>query len=63
MEAIAGLTDGMDDLEESLLVEREETLTRTRHRTLVSLLLTLLVATAIFTVLYRGIRREMVARK
>jgi PAS domain S-box-containing protein len=62
MEAIAALTERMDDLEESLLVEREATLTRTRHRTLVSLLLTLLVATSIFIVLYRGIRREMAAR-
>jgi len=62
MQAIVALTERMEAMEESLLVEREATLTRTRHRTLVSLLLTLLVATCIFTVLYRGIRREMVAR-
>ena len=62
MQAIAALTKRMDDMEQSLLVEREAALTRTRIRTLVSLLLTLLAATCIFTVLYRGIRREMVAR-
>ncbi len=62
MQAVGALTERMDHMEESLLVEKEATLTRTRHRTLVSLLLTLLVATCIFTVLSRGIRREMLAR-
>ena len=41
MQAILTLTERMDAMEESLLVEREATLPRTRHRTLVSLLLTL----------------------
>ena len=62
MQAIGALTERMDDMEESLLVEREATLTRTHHHILVSLLLTLLVATGIFTVLYRSIRREILAR-
>ena len=62
MRAIAELTEHVDAIEERLLAESVETLTRTRQRTLVSLLLTMLVATGIFTVLFRGIRREMVAR-
>jgi len=62
MEAILALTERMDAMEEKLLVEREATLTGTRQRTLVLLLLTLVIATSLFAVLYRGIRREMVAR-
>src|SRR5258706_3941377 len=62
MQAIFDLTERMDAMEEGLLAGQEETLTSTRHRTLVSLLLTMLVATGIFTLLFRGIRREMVAR-
>ena len=62
MQAIIALTESMDAMEEKLLVEREATFTRIRHRTLALLLFTLLAATYIFTKLYRGIRREMVAR-
>ncbi len=62
MRAIIALTERMDAMEASLLTEREATLTRTRHRTLVALLLTLLAAAGILTMLFRGIRREMVAR-
>ena len=62
MQAIVALTGRMDAMEERLLAEREASLAHTRQRTLVSLLLTLLVATAVFTLLYRGIRREMLAR-
>ena len=62
MEAILTLTERMDAMEEKLLVEREAALTRARQRALVSLLLTILLATSVFAILYRGIRREMLAR-
>ena len=62
MEAILALTERMDRMEEKLLLEREVTLTQTRHRTLVSLLVTLLAAICVFAILFRGIRREMMAR-
>jgi signal transduction histidine kinase/CheY-like chemotaxis protein len=62
MESILALTQRMDAAEAALLAEREAALTRSRQRTLVALLLTLLVSSAIFAVLYSGIRREMAAR-
>jgi signal transduction histidine kinase/DNA-binding response OmpR family regulator len=63
MEAILTLTERMDAMEAKLLVEREATLTSTRQRTLILLLLTLAIATSVFAVLYRSIRREMLSRK
>ena len=62
MEAVSALIERMDAVEGELLAEREAALTRARQGTLVSLLLTLAVATIIFAVLYRGVRREMASR-
>ncbi|MEK6245519.1 MAG: ATP-binding protein [Pseudomonadota bacterium] len=62
MQAILTVTERMDAVEKKLLAEREVALTHDRQRTLNWLLLTLLVATCVFVILYRGIRREMLAR-
>jgi len=62
MELIAEVTARMDAVESGLLAGRETALAHSRQRTLVALLLTLLVASAVFAILYRGIRREMAAR-
>jgi signal transduction histidine kinase/HPt (histidine-containing phosphotransfer) domain-containing protein/ActR/RegA family two-component response regulator len=59
---IRRLVEHMDYAERELLSNREATLGRTRELTLVTLLATLAVATAILLVLYFGIRREMAAR-
>jgi light-regulated signal transduction histidine kinase (bacteriophytochrome) len=62
MRAILGATTRMNDHGESVLLQREGTLARTRQLTLGSLLLTLAVAAGIFLTLFRGISREMSAR-
>jgi len=62
MDAILTLTNRMDATEAHLLAEREAMLKQARERTLVMLLLTLALATTVFAVLYRGIRREMDSR-
>jgi signal transduction histidine kinase len=62
MRAILELTTRMDERGEAVLIQRENTLARTRQLTLGSLLLTLAVATGIFIALFRGISREMSAR-
>lgn len=62
MAAIQMVTSRMDNRGEEVLLEREETLARTRQLTLGSLLLTLAVAAGIFLTLFRGISREMAAR-
>ena len=62
MRAIEALTARMDERGETLLLQRESTLARTRELTLGSLLLTLAVAAGIFLTLFRGISREMAAR-
>jgi signal transduction histidine kinase/CheY-like chemotaxis protein len=62
MHAVRSLTDRMDAAEAKLLTEREANSARIRQLTLISLLVTLAVATSIFTALFRGIRREMMAR-
>jgi PAS domain S-box-containing protein len=62
MEAIDILVDRMDDLETALLSKREAGSVSTRGRLLVALLVMLAVATAMLTLLYSGIRREIVGR-
>ena len=62
MRAILSVTTRMDDRGEAVLVQRENTLARTRQLTLGSLLLTVAVAAGIFLALFRGISREMAAR-
>ena len=62
MRAILEVTTRMDERGEAVLVQRENTLARTRQLTLGSLLLTLAVAAGIFLALFRGISREMSAR-
>jgi signal transduction histidine kinase len=62
MRAILEITTRMDDRGEAVLLQRENTLARTRQLTLGSLLLTLAVAAGIFVALFRGISREMTAR-
>ena len=59
MRAIRDATARMDERSEKLLLQREETLARTRQLTFGSLLLTLAVAAGIFLTLFRGISREM----
>jgi PAS domain S-box-containing protein len=53
----------MDALEAGYLEERRSSTARARHTTLVSLLLTLLVAATAFVALYLRIHREMQARR
>lgn len=59
--AIRVLTQHMDAVEARLLGERSTA--RVRDTTLVSLLVTLALATAVFIVLFQSIRREMIARE
>ena len=56
------LVERMDDAEKALLIDRQASLEHTRDLTLIMLLATLALATAILTVLYLGIRREIAAR-
>ena len=60
--SVATLIDRMDASEEILLARREAALVRVHQRTLAWLLLALGMATVAFTLLYRGVRREMTAR-
>jgi PAS domain S-box-containing protein len=62
MQAIDTLVERMDDLEKELLSKREAERLRTLELSLVALLLMLVLATAMLTLLYRGIRQEMAAR-
>ena len=57
------LTDRMAAIEERLLAARHAAMTKVRETTLVSLLATLAVACGAFAALFRGIRREMFARR
>jgi PAS domain S-box-containing protein len=57
------LTDHMAAIEERLLAARQAATTKVRETTLVSLLATLAVASGLFTAFFRGIRREMLARR
>jgi PAS domain S-box-containing protein len=62
-EDVRALTARMDFLEERLLAARQMAMANERHTTLISLLATLAIASALFIVLFRGIHREMVARR
>jgi PAS domain S-box-containing protein len=55
--------DRMDGVEVRLLAERNRETARVRNATLISLLITLAVASALFIALFRGIHREMRARR
>ena len=55
--------DRMDGVEVRLLAERNRETARVRNTTLISLLITLAAAAALFTALFRGIHREMRARR
>ena len=61
-QTILDLTRRMIDAESTLLTKREQTAERERQIMLISLLLTLSAVSAIFIVLFRSIRREMIAR-
>lgn len=55
--------DRMDGVEVRLLAERNRETARGRNTTLISLLITLAAAAALFAALFRGIHREMRARR
>ncbi len=57
------LTERMDAVEARLLTERRTATAGVRRTTLISLLATLALASSIFIVLFRGVRREMRARR
>jgi PAS domain S-box-containing protein len=57
------LTNRMVAIEERLLTARRAASTKVRETTLLSLLATLAVACGVFTALFRGIRRELLARR
>ncbi len=57
------LVEVMDAEEVRLLAARESVTAAVRHTTLMSLLMTLAMASATFFALFRGIRREMLARR
>jgi PAS domain S-box-containing protein len=60
---VRALIDRMDALEVESLAARKAASTSVRHTTLVSLLVTLFVASGVFVALFGGIRREMQARR
>jgi PAS domain S-box-containing protein len=63
IEDVRIITERMDAVEARLLAERQTAAGNIRRTTLISLLITLAVASAIFIVLFRGIHREMRARR
>jgi len=62
-EDVRAITERMDSVEARLLAERQGAAARVRRTTLISLLVTLALASAIFIVLFRGVHREMLARR
>jgi PAS domain S-box-containing protein len=62
-EEVRAITERMDAVEARLLAERQTAAGSIRRTTLISLLVTLALASAIFIVLFRGVRREMLARR
>jgi PAS domain S-box-containing protein len=62
-QAVHAQTERMDREEVRLLAERQKAAARVRNTTLVSLLATLAVATLSFAALFRGVHREMRARR
>jgi PAS domain S-box-containing protein len=63
IEKVHAQTDAMDGLERGYLAEREAAATRSRVTTLISLIVTLAAAAAVFIALFAGIHREMRARR
>ncbi len=62
-EEVRVITARMDAVEAGLLAQRQIESGNVRHTTLISLLVTLALASAIFATLFRGIHREMRARR
>jgi PAS domain S-box-containing protein len=62
-EDVRVITAQMDAVEVGLLAERRTATANVRRTTLISLLVTLALASAIFTVLFRSVQREMRARR
>lgn len=60
---VGALTDRMGLVAERQLLERQTAANRARYTTLFSLLGTLTLAAGLFTALFRGIHREMMARR
>jgi PAS domain S-box-containing protein len=60
---VGALTDSMALVAERQLLERQTTANHARYTTLFSLLGTLTLAAGLFTALFRGIHREMTARR
>jgi PAS domain S-box-containing protein len=63
VEDVHAATIAMDAVEVKLLESRQSSTARVRFNTLISLLVTLAVATALFYAFFRGIHREMLARR
>jgi PAS domain S-box-containing protein len=63
VENVHAATVAMDAVEVKLLQSRQASTARVRFSTLVSLLVTLTAASTLFYVFFRGIRREMLARR
>jgi PAS domain S-box-containing protein len=62
-EVVRVITERMDATEARLLTERQRAAADIRRMTLMSLLFTLALSSIVFVVLFRGIRREMLARR
>jgi PAS domain S-box-containing protein len=60
---IRAVVDRMDGVEVLLLARRNQAAANIRHTTLISLLITLAVASALFIALFRAIHHEMAARR
>lgn len=60
---VGTLTDRMDLVAQRQLLDRQSATNRARYTTLFSLLGTLTLAAGLFTALFRGIHREMMARR
>ena len=63
VEDVRAQVDVMDGIEKRLLDVRQATSARVRSVTLISLLVTLILAVSLFIALFRGIHREMFARR
>jgi PAS domain S-box-containing protein len=63
VESVHAATAAMDAVEVNLLKGRQASTARVRFTTLISLLATLAVASALFYAFFRGIHREMLARR
>jgi PAS domain S-box-containing protein len=62
-DAVRVIIERMDAVEARLLAKRQTAAGSIRHTTLISLLVTLALASALFIVLFRGVRREILARR